>query len=334
VNVGTGMTFYSVDATTKAVTPSGADKSTSKLLPSLTLRYDPAKDVLLRFNYGETLRRPNFGDLNPILQLADDVSKVGYGSGSGGNPDLKPTRSKNFDFTAEWYFQKDSALYGTVFTRKIDGLVVGLRHKVHVDPANDPFRNSTSGGDHTNGYDYVINSPVNASDGKISGAELGLIYFPKGLPWYLDGLGFQGSLTQLTSSQNVPDANDAGVITAQLKTPFFGVSRTSYNATLAYEKGPIGARLSYVWRSSFLASNEAALFANPIGIWRHPEKSVDFQLTYTVNDRLSFDISGVNLTNEMQQQYYHFGNAGNSQVTDFGTVQIGRSFSAGFRLKI
>ncbi len=334
VNVKTGMTFYSVDATTKVVTPKGASKSANKFLPSLTLRYDPAKDVLLRFNYGETLRRPNFGDLNPVLQLGDDVSKVGYGSGSGGNPDLEPTRSKNFDLTAEWYFQKDSALYGTAFTRKIDGLVVGLRHKVHVDPANDPFRNSTSGGDHTNGYDYVINSPVNASNGRISGFELGTIYFPKGLPWYLDGLGFQGSFTQLTSSQNVPDANDAGVITAQLKTPFFGVSRRSYNATLAYEKGPIGARLSYVWRSGFLAANEAALFANPIGIWRHPEKSVDFQLTYNLNDRMSFDISGVNLTNEMQQQYYHFGDAGNAQLTNFGTVQIGRSFSAGFRWKI
>jgi len=334
VNVDTGMTFYKVDATTKAVTPSGAQKSTGRFLPSLTLRFDAAKDVLLRFNYGETLRRPNFGDLNPVLQLGDDVSKVGYGSGSGGNPDLKPTRSKNLDLTAEWYFQKDSALYGTAFTRRIEGLVVGLRHKVHVDPANDPFRNSTSGGDHTNGYDYVINSPVNASNGKISGIELGTVYFPKGLPWYLDGLGFQGSFTQLTSSQNVPDANDAGVIVAQLKTPFFGVSRRSYNATLAYDKGPIGARLSYVWRSSFLASNEAALFANPIGIWRQPERSVDLQLTYNINDRMSIDVSGVNLTNEKQQQYYHFGTAGTPDTTNFGTVQIGRAFSAGFRWKL
>jgi len=334
VNVQTGMTFYSVDATSKVVTPSSADKSTGKFLPSLTLRYEPAKDVLLRFNYGETLRRPNFGDLNPVLQLGDDVSKVGYGSGSGGNPDLKPTRSKNFDLTGEWYFQKDSALYGTLFTRRIDGLVVSIRHKVHVDPANDPFRNSTSGGDHTNGYDYVINSPVNASNGKISGAELGMIYFPKGLPSLLDGLGFQGSMTQLTSSQNVPDTNDAGDVIAQLKTPFFGVSRLSYNGTLAYEKGPVGARLSYVWRSKFLSSNEAALFANPIGIWRRPEKSVDFQLTYNINQTMSVDFAGVNLTNEMQQQYYNFGSAGNPQVTDFGTVQIGRSYSLGFRWKI
>lgn len=334
VKVKTDMTFYKVDASTKAVTPSSASKSTGKFLPSLTLIYDPSRDIVTRFNYGETLRRPNFGDLNPVLQLGDDVSKVGYGSGGGGNPDLKPPRSKNFDLTAEWYFQKDSALYGTLFKRNIDGLVVGLRHRVHVDPANDPFRNSTSGGDHTNGYDYVVNSPVNASNGKISGAELGLIYFPKGLPGLLDGLGFQGSFTHLHSSQNVPDANDAGVIVSQLETPFFGVSDNSYNATLAYEKGPVSARLSYVWRSGFLAGNEAALFANPIGIWRHPEKSIDMQISYKINENMTVDISGVNLTNEMQQQYYHFGDAGNAQVSNFGTVQIGRSVSAALHWKM
>ena len=137
-----------------------------------------------------------------------------------------------------------------------------------------------------------------------------------------------------TVTNRITKLEDAGVIVGQLETPFFGVSRSSYNATLAYEKGPIGARLSYVWRSSFLSSNEAALFANPIGIWRQPEKSVDFQISYNINDRMSVDVSGVNLTNEMQQQYYHFGDAGNAQVTSFGTVQIGRSFGLGLRWKM
>jgi iron complex outermembrane receptor protein len=334
VKVKTDMSFYKVDPTTRAVTPSKADKSTSKFLPSMTLIYDPTKDVVLRFNYGETLRRPNFVDLNPVYQLGDDVSRVGYGSGTGGNPDLKPTQSKNVDLTAEWYFQKDSSLYGTVFKRKIDGLIVNSARRVHVDPADDPFRNSTSGGNHANGYDYVINSPANASNGNIKGVELGLIYFPKGLPMLLDGLGFQGSYTHLKSSQNVPETNSAGVVVSQLETPFFGVSDKSYNATLAYEKGPVSARLSYVWRSAFLQTNEAALFANPIGIWRQPEKSVDMQLSYKLTENASLDISGVNLTNEMQRQYYQFGAAGNQQVSNFGTLQMGRSFAVGLRWKM
>jgi hypothetical protein len=36
----------------------------------------------------------------------------------------------------------------------------------------------------------------------------------------------------------------------------------------------------------------------------------------------------------MQQQYYKFGDAGSPQLTNFGTVQIGRAFSAGLRWKM
>jgi hypothetical protein len=36
----------------------------------------------------------------------------------------------------------------------------------------------------------------------------------------------------------------------------------------------------------------------------------------------------------MQRQYYHFGNAGNPQLTNFGTVQVGRSVSVALRWKM
>jgi hypothetical protein len=58
------------------------------------------------------------------------------------------------------------------------------------------------------------------------------------------------------------------------------------------------------------------------------------QITSKITDNMSVDISGVNLTNEVQQQYYHFGTAGNAQVTNFGTLQIGRSVSATLRWKM
>lgn len=335
--VDTGMTFYNWDTVNYTYSDTGnSKKTTSKVLPSVTLRYDAADDVVLRVNYGETLRRPNFGDLNPILSLSDDLTKVGYGGGSSGNSDLDATYSKNLDLTAEWYFQKDAAVYATVFNRNIDGLVVTIRQKIHVDHDEDPFYNSVSGKyDHSNGYDYVVTRPVNASDGKMSGAELGFTYFPKGvLPGILDGLGFQGSLTALSSSQNVPVTDDEGNIVSELKSAFYGISRYSYNATLAYDKGPFNARLSYVWRSAFLSSASASTFANPIGIWRHPESDLDLQFTYNVNDRLSFDVNAKNLTNEKQQEYYHYGTEGDPTTTNMGTLLIGRSVSFGFRWKM
>ena len=41
---------------------------------------------------------------------------------------------------------------------------------------------------------------------------------------------------------------------------------------------------------------------------------MDLQVTYKLNDSMSFDFSGVNLTNEMQQQYYKFGDAGSPEL--------------------
>ncbi len=110
-------------------------------------------------------------------------------------------------------------------------------------------------------------------------------YFPTYLPSLLDGLGFQGSLTLLDSSQNVPVFDISGKQIGEQQSSFFGVSDFSYNATLAYDKGPIGARLSYVYRNPWQARYEARLFANPLGVWRRAEASLDFQLTARLTDR-------------------------------------------------
>ncbi len=79
----------------------------------MTLRYDITDEFRARFNYGETLRRPDFTELSPNFALTDDLTNVGYGTGTGGNPDLEPAKSKNYDLTLEWYFAQDSAIYGT-----------------------------------------------------------------------------------------------------------------------------------------------------------------------------------------------------------------------------
>ncbi|MFT4253423.1 MAG: TonB-dependent receptor [Caulobacter sp.] len=321
VEVKTDMIFNDELATIAqgSLVQTSASKKASDVLPSVTIRYDVTEDFALRFNYGKTLRRPDFTALNPNFSLTDDLTNVGYGTGSSGNPDLEPTRATNYDLTAEWYFAPGSALYATAFRREIDGLVVSLRR---MQTIQNTTNNTTS---------FVVSQPVNASDGVLKGIEIGLVYFPKNLPGYLDGLGFLGSVTKLDSSQNVPKTNAAGEIIGQENTAFFGVSDFSYNLTLAYERGPVGARLSYVWRDDFLANNEAALFANPIGVWRRPEKSLDMQVNYKVNDRLALTFDAVNLTEEIGQSYYAFGDAGGPDTDNFGSALLSRTFAIGLR---
>ncbi len=299
---------------------SGSDR----WLPSFTARYSVFDNLRLRFNYGETLRRPNFTDINPNYNLTGDLTNLGYGSGTAGTANLRPTHSKNFDAAIEWYFERNSAITLTAFRREIDGLVVPLTIQEFI-PNNGIVAGATN--------NFAITRPVNASDGVLKGLELGLTYFPTYLPSFLNGLGFVGSVTVLDSKQNIPESNSAGQITGQSQSSFFGVSDLSYNATLAYDNGPIGARLSYIWRKEFLANNEARLFANPIGVWRNPEKSLDLQLTWNVNDRLGVTFDAVNLTKAKQQTYYKFEDVGGPDQFNLGTTQLSRTFALGVRFK-
>ncbi|WP_159982298.1 MULTISPECIES: TonB-dependent receptor [unclassified Novosphingobium] len=298
----------------------------SKFLPSFTARYGITDNLRIRFNYGETLRRPAFGDLNPNVSLTGDLSRIGFGSGSAGNANLGATHSKNIDVAVEWYFERNSAIYATAFRREISGLVVPLTAR-EIIPNNYLPRNET--------YTEIFNitRPVNASDGVLKGVELGLTYFPTYLPGPLNGLGFTGSATILDSEQTIPVVDTNGAITGSTKSAFFGVSKLSYNATLAYDSGPIGARLSYVWRKGFLQSNEGRSFANPIGFWRAPEKSLDLQLTLNVNKDIGITFDAVNLTKAKQQNYYKFGDVGNPQQFNSSTLLIDRTFAVGVRFK-
>lgn len=319
VSVVTNSNFYNRLAGGE-LTRAGSESE--KFLPSFTARYEITPNLRLRFNYGETLRRPNFADINPNYSLTGDLTNVGYGSGSAGTADLKPTHSKNFDLALEWYFERNSAITVTAFRREISGLVVPLTVMEYI-PDNGIVAGATD-------Y-FAINRPVNASNGVLEGIEVGITYFPSYLPGLLDGLGFQGSLTVLDSTQNIPETDSAGNIVGETTSQFFNVSKLSYNATLAYDNGPISARLSYIWRKGFLHNNEARLFANPIGVWYKPEDSLDFQLTWNVTDKIGVTFDAVNLLKSKQQNYYKYGSAGNAQQFNLGTLQLARTFAIGAR---
>ncbi|MEN7535555.1 TonB-dependent receptor [Aurantiacibacter flavus] len=314
VDVQTDLTF--TDRLTGTIETGEAEAS--ELLPSVTAIADLTSKLRLRFNFGRTLRRPEFGDLNPYYQLTGDLTNVGYGSGTGGNPDLEPTRSTNYDLSLEWYFKRDSAIYATVFRREVDGLVVTLPALLTIP------------GTGLNTDQFAVTRPENASNGVLEGLELGLTYFPD-LPGILNGLGVTGSLTLLDSSQNIPVVDETGEIVDQNESDFFGVSDTSYNVTAAYDRGPLGFRLSYVWRKNFLNANETRQFANPLGIWRRPERSLDFQLNYNLTDRLGVTFDAVNLTKELQQSYYRFGEFGGPDEFNQGNTLLARTFAIGVR---
>lgn len=314
LTVDTDMGFTDVNT----LETSSDSNRVSAVLPSVMLRYHLTDNLQLRGSYGETLRLPNFADLNATIDYVPDVTDIGYGTATGGNSQLKPTESRNIDIALEYYFGETNALYATWFRRDIDGFVVPFRNAVQYDLPNDnPDRGE---------YTYILSQPDNASDGVLEGLELGAVYFPENLPDLLDGFGVQASYTVLDSEQDIPVVNEVGEVVDTDTLPIFGVSDSSYSVVFAYEKNDLDMRLSYVWREDFLQRNESALFANPLGVYRAPETSLDFQLSYDVSDELTVTFDGTNLTEEVYQEYYQY-----PDLYNFGSSLYSRTFALGAR---
>lgn len=308
------MTFYDIASVDYA--SSTADSSSSTFLPSIVLRYHLTDDVLARFAYTETIRRPGFTDLNSFITWQEDVTGNEYGQANGGNPQLEPVESQNFDLTLEYYFGEGSSVYATWFKRDIEGLVYSSLTRVEYE-----------GDEENEAGQYILSQPGNTSNGTLDGWEFGAIYFPEELPDYLDGIGLQASATLLNSEQDIPQFDsETGELTGYIQQGIFGVSDLSYSTVLIYEKEDFSARLSYVWRDDFLASYEAAVFANPRGIYRQPEKSLDFQLSYDATENLTVTLDATNLTEEIYQSYYE-----DPEVYNFGSALYSRTFALGFR---
>lgn len=290
--------------------------SATEVLPSMVFNWNITDELVGRAAYTETLRMPEYNALNPNQDFQDPLTSTPYGTGSGGNPDLKPTYSKNFDMSLEWYFAESSSLYGAVFKREIDGLVINGKKTVVRE------------GDDGKTRPYVLSAPVNAADGELSGLEVGLIYFPDNLPSVLDGFGVQASYTLLDSEQLNPEFAVDGTVSGYNKSKMSGVSDSSYSVVLAYEKEGFGARLSYVWREEFFQGNEASIFANPIQFWSRPEQDLSFQLSYDVTDELAITFDGTNLLDDVYQNYY---GEGNQNLFNFGNAIYSKTYAVGVR---
>ncbi len=112
--------------------------------------------------------------------------------------------------------------------------------------------------------------------------------------------------------------------------PIGGVSDSSYSVILAYDRPSFNARLSYFWRDDFYDRQEAALFANPLQIWKSAEKSLDFQLSWIINDNWTMTFDGTNLTDEI----YHENYGNQPTIFNFLNNLYSRTWAIGLRFQM
>jgi TonB-dependent receptor len=264
------------------------------VLPTFNLRFHLKDDLQLRFAVGKAIVRPTFSQMMPYTALSftfesdgftpDDVSPV---TGTGGNPNLRPTRATQFDTSLEWYFAPTGNLTFAAFAKNVkDYIFLGQDTETYTsNGVTQPF---------------VVTRNMNGDEGKIRGFEVGYTQIYDQLPGILSGFGLQASYTYVDSSGGRNTAvnilEPAQVTGAQDQTlPLEGLSKTSYNLTALYEKHGLSARLAYNWRERFLLTTSAANIQRPV--WSEDYGQLDGSVFYSITPSVKVGLLGSNLLN-------------------------------------
>ena len=109
-------------------------------LPSIDFDIEPLRNVKLRASYSHTITRADYSSLQGGLEL-DTNPRIGGGTGRLGNPNLIPFKSKNIDFSAEWYFDRESYLSIGYFNKDVSNFIGSTQ----VDQSAFDLRNPGSG---------------------------------------------------------------------------------------------------------------------------------------------------------------------------------------------
>ena len=80
------------------------------VLPSANFVFDLKQNLLLRVSAAETMSRPDYSALGGTVTLTDLTL-----TGNGGNANLKPIKSANFDAALEWYYAPQAVAAVSVF---------------------------------------------------------------------------------------------------------------------------------------------------------------------------------------------------------------------------
>lgn len=94
-------------------TPSLAEPAYTDLLPSVALTWRAGADVNFRFSVSQTLSRPEYRELSPILYR----EVIGFDNVRG-NPDLRRALIQNYDIRWEWYPNRGEIISVGVFAKE------------------------------------------------------------------------------------------------------------------------------------------------------------------------------------------------------------------------
>jgi TonB-dependent receptor len=303
------------------------------VLPSLDMAFDVHDDMKIRASAGQSIGRPDWGQIQGG-QTLNQLVRINGGTGQQGNPDLKPLESTNFDLSFEWYYSEGSYLSVGWFKKDIDNYVgvttetlspFDLPHPGQGAYFNEAVANGCPTSDLTCIRNYIFDNHagdpgVTAQGTNAAGDRIGIIAGLPGDPiatfdiqvpsnqrsakldgWELaiqhmfgdTGFGVAANYTIVDSNLGY-DNHDRGEQFA-----IEGLS-DSANFVAFYESEKWSLRAAYNWRDEFLAGRfDGTGLPNPV--YTEAYGQFDVIGSYSPTDALTFTLEVVNLTDEIQR---------------------------------
>ena len=308
------------------------DGAYSMFLPSIDFDIELVDELILRASYSLTVTRPVYNDLKGAL-IIDYLGSDG-GGGRRGNPQLLPMEASNIDLSLEWYYDEGSYVSAGFWSKDVDNFIVNSTFENQplfqdlFTPINGDLYNQAvealTGGDPRFDFDYGdlntyyaenfanesgvsvtgegdetevvvtgtaldpiaifdVTIPINQRETKVQGWEFMLQH-----AFGESGFGMQANYTIVDGDLDY----DINLNEEQWVVP--GMSNTA-NLVGYYDKSRFQVRVALNWRDQFLASAGR----DPLFVEEYYQ--LDMNISYEINDKLSFFIEGINLTEEDQR---------------------------------
>ena len=285
----TALTSAGMVLTDAVLKPAVIQHGYDGLLPALTVAVDLSDRLVARFSANRDISRPSLSD----LRAAGNVDSNPFGGTiSSGNPNLRPFTADSVEGSLEFYQGRTGYLALSLFYKAMDSFITVETAAVPYGSTGYPlqFLNPNQ----TAASIYNFDRPINGDGASIRGVELAMQKDFDTLPAPFDKLGVVANLTYAAGKTNALIDGQ----TYLLSLP--QLSKWTSNATLYYETGRWGARISSAYRSGYL---DGVGGAGNIGSGYHSANNVDVSAHYNLPGGLKLVMEGINLTDQAIDQY-------------------------------
>jgi iron complex outermembrane receptor protein len=278
-----------VDGSLPTIVPVTVSNDYLKFLPSLNIAYEAGSQLIFRGSVAKVIARPRYEQLGGSVGRNDITLDA-----SGGNPNLRPYQSMNYELSAEYYPRAGTLLSVELFRREVkDYIYNGITQQTFFNELEQQNRV------------YNVSQPINGGKATANGVLV------SGQSEIWGGFGIQANYSYADSS------TDEG-----LNLPY--LSKHTVNVIPYFESGPVQARLSYNHRSAYFRQIGRLNSVDMVA----PYDQLDFSASLAVNKLVTLTVNAQNLLDSTYIQY------SGTRDTPTAFYKNGRTFAASISVRM